>query len=88
MNNIIYIQKGKHILYLLIHRFTLLHGEDEWDQFNNKSNYKELFIESITINELPPYALEKCITIQWPEFNFEKTSYVSNYQFDNKIMSG
>ena len=25
---------------------------------------------------MPPYALEKCITIQWPEFDIEKNSYV------------
>ena len=64
--------------FLFIHRLTLLHGEDEWGQINNKSNNQELFMESITINELPPHQLEKCITIQWPEFNIDKNSYVCN----------
>ena len=62
---------------IFIYRFTLIHGEEwDYDQSINKSDNKELFTESIIINELSPYALEKCITIQWPEFDIEKNSYV------------
>ena len=79
MKHIIYIYFGEtYTTFLFIHRLTLLHGEDEWGQINNKSNNQELFMESITINELPPHQLEKCITMQWPEFNIDKNSYVCN----------
>ena len=82
MKNIIflYLYRGNIYYFPIFHRFTLLHGllhgEDQWGQINNKSNNQELFMESITINELPPHQLEKCITIQWPEFNIDKNSYV------------
>ena len=38
---------------------------------------QSVWVESIKVNELQPYNLLRCATIQWPnEIQFQKNSYV------------